>query len=65
MEGLGYILEICGVIFYTGFGIITWSFWEDTLLKKRYHLFWYLVFLPVTLTMSLYKWLYNFMKKDL
>ncbi len=65
MTDVIYMLELCGVIFYAGFGVITWCFWEDASPKKRYHLFLYLIFLPVTLSFSVCKWLYNFMKKDL
>ena len=65
MTDVIYMLELCGVIFYAGLGVTTWCFWEDVFPKKRYHLFLYLVFLPVTFSFSVCKWLYNFMKKDL
>lgn len=59
-------LQVYGVVFYVGWGILIWIDWEGAgVVKKRYHLFWYLVFLPVTLSLSTCKWLYNFMIKDL
>lgn len=65
MYELAEVYGVIGCILYVLGGCETYIKWGKAVRKKRYHLFWYLVFLPVTLSFSLCEWLYDFMTKDL